>query len=83
MVIKLASCPLAPSVLGLRPKPPPSRREVFSEAFRKVTIPGGSGKERIVESYRAKMTAAARRGSLREGAGTALAVTEGASGGVS
>ena len=43
-VVKLVSCPLAPSGLGLRPKPPPSGREVFTEAFYKVTIPGGSGK---------------------------------------
>ena len=38
--LKLAMLPLAPSVLGLRPKPPPSRREVFAGAFRKVTTPG-------------------------------------------
>ena len=31
-VVKLVSCPLAPSVLGLRPKPPPSRREVLRRA---------------------------------------------------
>ena len=34
--------PLAPSVLGLRPKTPPSGREVFTEAFCKVTAPGNS-----------------------------------------
>ena len=30
--VKLAMHPLAPSVLGLRPKPPPSRREVLRRA---------------------------------------------------
>ena len=30
--VKLAMHPLAPSVLGLRPKPPPSRREVLWRA---------------------------------------------------
>ena len=44
LAVKWAVRPLAPSVLGLRPKPPPSRREVFAEAFCSVTIPGGSGK---------------------------------------
>ena len=29
LAIQLAMLPLAPSVLGLRPKPPPSRREVW------------------------------------------------------
>ena len=40
LAIQLAVRPLAPSVLWLRPKPPPSRREVFTEPFCKVTIPG-------------------------------------------
>ncbi len=42
-MLELVFGPLAPSVLGLRPKPPPSRREVFTEPFYKVTIPGTGG----------------------------------------
>ena len=32
LAVKWAVRPLAPSVLGLRPKPPPSRREVLRRA---------------------------------------------------
>ena len=66
--VKWALRPLAPSVLGLRPKPPPSGREVFTEAFCKVTLPGAGGAVTIRRRLSCALSAATRRGSLRLGA---------------
>ena len=62
MSIKLALCPMAPSVLGLRPKPPPSRREVF---FGSLSQNDDTGRQ---SAHNLKVCTYS---SLREGAGTA------------
>ena len=53
---------------------------VDTQSYTAVTIPGGSGKERLAESCRAKLAAGTARGSLAKGSWHGAAVTEGASG---
>ena len=59
--------PLAPSVLGLRPKPPPSRREVLRRA---AAVNAHGGFLQFVTSLTRPVSAVHPKAPLSKGAGT-------------
>ena len=67
LTVQQAMRPLAPSVLGLRPKPPPSRREVVRRA---AAVNAHGGFLQFVNTLTRPVSAVQPKAPLSKGAGT-------------